>query len=184
MLSAAKHLEFHLAVVSGKPVDENGSDLFEQTRKQAECLCSIGIKNTIYLDSATIAMYAKEHSPAPPLNGDFTRLNDDAASFLIRLYNSVNILVPDPDSKSDNLYGLLALSKSQAYRKIKSLTGMAPNQLIQEVRLRRSLKAIKNNGHTIAETAFDLGFNSPTYFAKVFKKRFGFTPTDFSRISK
>ena len=69
-----------------------------------------------------------------------------------------------------DLNALFGLSKSQAYRKIKSVTGIAPNQLIQELRLRKSLKSLKKNDKTIAEIAFDLGFNSPTYFARVFKK--------------
>jgi AraC-like DNA-binding protein len=88
------------------------------------------------------------------------------------------------DFKSEELNTLLALSKSQTYRKIKSLIGVAPNQLIQEFRLCKSLKYLKKTNKTIAEIAFDLGFNSPTYFAKVFRKRFSITPTDFAKSSK
>jgi len=32
---------------------------------------------------------------------------------------------------------------------------------------------------TIAEIAYQSGFNSPTYFTRVFKKRFGISPTEF-----
>jgi AraC-like DNA-binding protein len=92
--------------------------------------------------------------------------------------------IEQPDFKSEDIDRMLGLSKSQTYRKIKSLTGIAPNQLIQEFRLRKSLKFLKQHSKTISETAYDLGFNSPAYFAKVFRKRFKITPTHFREISK
>ena len=92
--------------------------------------------------------------------------------------------IDQPDFKSEDIDKMLGLSKSQTYRKIKSLTGIAPNQLIQEFRLRKSLKCLKQSDATIAEIAYELGFNSPTYFAKVFRKRFDITPTYFTKISK
>ena len=92
--------------------------------------------------------------------------------------------IEQPDFKSEDIDRMLGLSKSQTYRKIKSLTGIAPNQLIQEFRLRKSLKFLKQHSKTISETAYDLGFNSPAYFAKVFRKRFNITPTHFREISK
>ena len=71
------------------------------------------------------------------------------------------------------------MSKSQASRKIKSLTGMTPNQLIQEARLQKALNNMSQNNKTISEIAYESGFNSPTYFTRVFKKRFGISPTNF-----
>jgi len=78
----------------------------------------------------------------------------------------------------------LNLSKAQSYRKIKSITGLAPNQLIQKLRLRESLKALKNKDKTVAEIAYDVGFNSPTYFTRVFKKRFHILPSSFLKVLK
>ena len=99
------------------------------------------------------------------------------------MFDILNEQLYNQDFKSETLNKLLGLSKSQAYRKIKALTGIAPNQLIQELRLRQSLKAISQNNKTIAEIAYDLGFNSPTYFTRLFKKRFGTLPTTFAKIN-
>jgi len=38
---------------------------------------------------------------------------------------------------------------------------MDPNQLIQELRLRQSIEQLQQKSHTIAEIAYDSGFNSP-----------------------
>ena len=58
---------------------------------------------------------------------------------------------------------------------------MTPNQLIQEYRLLKSVGALIETNKTIAEIGYDSGFNSPTYFARVFKKRFGISPTYFTK---
>lgn len=60
---------------------------------------------------------------------------------------------------------------------------MSPNELIREVRLRRSLNALKENNKTVAEIAYEFGFNSPTYFTRVFRKRYEILPTEFARLS-
>ena len=72
--------------------------------------------------------------------------------------------------------------QSKVYRKIKSLTGMAPNQLIQELRLRRSIELLQQKSHTIEEIAYNSGFNSPSYFTRLFKKRYDLLPTSFLKL--
>ena len=135
----------------------------------------------MYLDSETKILSDKERISSKIKIDDFKLVQNEDFIFLFQLVDILDEKLDNPDFKSENLNALLGLSKSQAYRKIKSLIGVAPNQLIQELRLRKSLKSLKQNGKTIAEIAFDLGFNSPTYFAKVFRKRFNITPTDFTK---
>jgi len=182
--SIPDNIEFTLTLVSGRPVDEEGNDLFEETKKKVQYLCLLGLKKTMYLDSETITLSDKERLSSKIKLDDFKVVRNEDFIFLFQLFDILNDKLSNSDFKSEDLNKLLALSKSQAYRKIKSLTGITPNKLIQELRLRKSLKRIKQNGKTIAEIAFDLGFNSPPYFAKVFRKRFSITPTDFTKISK
>jgi AraC-like DNA-binding protein len=37
-------------------------------------------------------------------------------------------------------------------------------------------------GRTVAEIAFDHGFNSPTHFGRVFRRRFGVTPREYREL--
>lgn len=173
------NLEFVVTLVSGSPVDEFGKDLFEETKKKAQYLSAVGLKKIMYIDNETEALSAKEPISPNVRAEEFKTINNDDFNFLFQLFNILDKKLYEPDFKSNELYSLLGLSKSQAYRKIKSLTEIAPNQLIQELRLRHSLINLKQNGKTISEIAFDLGFNSPTYFTRTFRKRFGITPTTF-----
>jgi len=180
--SISSNPEFTLSLVSGRPVDEQGNNLFEETKKKVRYLCELGPPKTMYLDSDTKAMADKERISSKIKTDEFKIILDKDSQFLMRLFDLLNERLPDPDFTSEDLNELLGLSKSQTYRKIKLLTGLAPNQLLRELRLRKSLKSLKQNDKTIAEIAYDFGFNSPAYYAKVFKTRFHITPSCFTKL--
>ncbi len=176
------NFEYRLALVSGNPVDERGTDLFEETKKRVRTLCWIGLSKVVYLDAITEALSHKE-SNTPKVSQAHVKIVDaHDFSFCEKLSKMLRLKMNSPDFKSENLGHLLGLSKAQTYRKIKSLTGMSPNTLIRELRLRKSLKALKNNHKTVAEIAYDLGFNSPTYFTRVFRNRYEVLPTSFAKL--
>lgn len=180
--SISSNPEFTLSLASGRPVDEQGNNLFEETKKKVRNLCELGPTKTMYIDSDTIAMSDKERISSKIKTDEFKIILDKDSQFLMRLFDLLNERLPDPNFISEDLNELLGLSKSHTYRKIKLLTELAPNQLIQELRLRKSLKSLKQNDKTIAEIAYDFGFNSPTYYAKVFKTRFHITPSCFTKL--
>ncbi len=177
------NIEYNLSLVSGKPVDEHGKDLFEETKKKVRYLCSLGLNQSIYIDSDTKALSDKEQRSTKIDFNDSKVIQHNDFVFLLQLFDILNEQLNNQDFKSETLNKLLGLSKSQAYRKIKALTGVAPNQLLQELRLRKSLRSIGQNSKNIAEIAYDLGFSSPTYFTRLFKKRFGTLPTTFAKIN-
>lgn len=73
----------------------------------------------------------------------------------------------------------MGLSRVQLYRKLKSLTNYAPNELLRIARLRRAASLLASSGLTIAEVGYEVGFTSPSYFAKCYKEEFGESPTEF-----
>ncbi|MCB0749131.1 MAG: DUF4242 domain-containing protein [Ignavibacteriae bacterium] len=178
------NIEFNLTLGSGRPVDEKGDNLFEETKKKVQYLCSFGLKKSMYLDYESKILSDKERLSSKINTEDFKLVKIEDFAFSNKLFDILENIIDKPEFKSEDFNELLGLSKSQTYRKIKSLTGLAPNQIIQEFRLRKSLRYLKITDKTIAEIAFDLGFNSPTYFTKIFRKRFGITPTVFAKISK
>ncbi|MCW8849471.1 MAG: DUF4242 domain-containing protein [Melioribacteraceae bacterium] len=182
--SIPNNIEFNLSIVNGRPVDEVGNNLFEETKRKVRYLCSLGLKNTMYLDSETKIVSDKERMSSKIETEEFRIVNNEDFLFSSQLYDILETKIGVPEFKSEDLFGLLGLSKSQANRKIKSLTGIAPNQLIQEFRLRNSLKILKQRNVTVAEIAFELGFNNPTYFTRVFRKRYNLTPTSFTKLFK
>lgn len=89
------------------------------------------------------------------------------------------------DNLSDENFGvrklssLLNLSSSQTLRKVKGATGKSVNQFIREIRLGKATKLLKETDLTSSEIAYQVGFNSASYFNRSFRKKFGITPGEY-----
>lgn len=81
----------------------------------------------------------------------------------------------------DDVVEELGLSKSTIQRRIKTISGKTFNQLLREFRLEQAKLIILNRGGNISEIAFQVGFNSISYFSYTFKNYFGFTPSDLDK---
>lgn len=73
----------------------------------------------------------------------------------------------------------MGLSRVQLYRKIKSLTNYAPNELLRIARLKKAASLLASSSMTVAEIGYEVGFSSPSYFTKCYKEQFGESPTEF-----
>ena len=85
----------------------------------------------------------------------------------------------DSELNVEDLGREMGLSRVQLYRKIKSLTNYAPNELLRMSRLKRAASLLASSGMTVAEIAYVVGFTSPSYFTKCYKEQFGESPTEF-----
>lgn len=82
----------------------------------------------------------------------------------------------------DDLADSVHMGRTSFYQKMKSLTGLTPNDYIMNFRLRKSAELLKKDaGLSVSDIAFQLGFSSPKYFAMCFKSKYGVTPTDYRK---
>ena len=95
-----------------------------------------------------------------------------------------NILQTIDTNLSNEFFGVemlcqeAGISERQLQRKLKAITNKSPNQLISSVRLHRAKELLLAQQHNIAEIAFQIGFSSPSYFSRCFKKEFGLRPSE------
>jgi signal transduction histidine kinase/DNA-binding response OmpR family regulator/streptogramin lyase len=74
------------------------------------------------------------------------------------------------------------VSRSSFFKKIKSLTGLAPVDFIREFRLQKALQIIEAGENNISQIAYGVGINDTRYFSKCFKQKYGMNPSEY--ISK
>ena len=96
--------------------------------------------------------------------------------------NKIITVINDNMTQSDFGYVQLALklhlSESQLYRKLKATSGKSTAVFIRSIRLQKGKELIQTTDKTISEVAYDVGFNDPSYFSRVFKEEFGHAPSD------
>ena len=100
--------------------------------------------------------------------------------FIDKLKACIDINLGNQKLNVDLLSEHFAISRTQLNRKIKSLTGQTPNNLIRSVRLKKAYEIIKTDGVRVSEAAYITGFADPNYFTVCFKKEFGVNPSKLS----
>lgn len=105
-------------------------------------------------------------------------LGDKDKTFYDRWKEVMEKHIPDSDISMDDLAGELGLGRVQLYRKLKALTGKAPNELLRSARLQRSRILLERTELTVSQITYEVGFTSPSYFTKCFKEEFGIGPTE------
>jgi AraC-like DNA-binding protein len=170
-------LKIKMGLSAGVPVTEK-LNIFEDTVKMSKYL-SEATPGCITVTSEVKDLFEAENLSST-IDKSVVVLDLNAEKFLKSLMEYLEKEWNNPALNVEKLSVGLGLSKSQTNRKLKFLTAKSPNQFIQEIRLQKSLAAIKLNNRTISEIAYDSGFTSPTYFSRAFKKRFGISPKEFA----
>jgi signal transduction histidine kinase/ligand-binding sensor domain-containing protein/CheY-like chemotaxis protein len=98
--------------------------------------------------------------------------------FLNKLQNEVDKRIADPGFSIDSLAETMFMSRSNFYRKIKGISGMAPNDYLKVIRLNKALELLEKENVRISDVFEKVGFSSSSYFAKCFKSQFGISPKD------
>lgn len=99
--------------------------------------------------------------------------------FLKQALDVVEKYMDNPDFSVEDFSREMYLSRKALYNKILSLTGKAPLEFIRSIRIKRAAQLLEKSGMTIAEIAYDVGFNNPKNFTKYFKEEFKVLPSQY-----
>jgi len=97
--------------------------------------------------------------------------------FMEKLLELMEKNIDNGDLVVDDLVQELAVSRSVFFKKLKSLTGLAPIEFIKEIRIKRAIQLIEAGEFSMTQISYMVGINDPRYFSKCFKQKMGVTPT-------
>ncbi|WP_300600780.1 two-component regulator propeller domain-containing protein [Niabella sp.] len=87
--------------------------------------------------------------------------------------------IADPDFSVESLSQALFMSRVTLYRKLLTLTGKTPIDFLKTIRLKKAALLLSKSGKSIAEIAYETGFNNPKNFTKQFKEEFNILPSRY-----
>jgi len=155
---------------------ESGADICMESPLSGEYLRA-QIKNLL-TNRARIKDYF-----AHSLFAHMTSSSKEKEKFLHKLNDFISHNLPNIDLDVDTLAKLMNMSRPTFYRKLKSVSDLTPNELINVARLNRAAELISTTGHKVCEIAKMVGFNSQSNFGKAFLKRFHATPTEYQQMT-
>ena len=101
-------------------------------------------------------------------------------AFAERMKQIVEDHLSDPNLSVEYLGTMLQLSRTQLFRRVKSVTGKGPLDYIRERRLIKADQLLHTTDKTIQQISLELCFSNPGYFTKCYKEYFGHLPSDRS----
>jgi AraC-like DNA-binding protein len=168
--------ELSIGLHAGIPVTDKKS-IFEDTIKLAQRMCIISAAEVVI--STEVQHLFDSENVGEVLNGTYIHtLSQVEERFLNGLMEFTEKEWQNAELKVDDFEKNIGISKSRLYREMIRLTGKSPNVFLLHFRLRKSLQMLQKQKGNISEVAFDSGFNSPSYYAKCFRKRYGIMPSE------
>jgi signal transduction histidine kinase/ligand-binding sensor domain-containing protein/DNA-binding response OmpR family regulator len=139
------------------------------------------------LGSLRIIVQKKELLKQKYLSGDTITASHDLVltnsdeNFIAMLDKIILKNLSDTEFGNDQLAEALSLSKSSLMRKLKGLLDTTPNEYIRTKRLNIAASMLQQSNCRINEVCYAVGFYTPSYFTKCFKRKFGMQPNEYMK---
>ncbi|MBS1660358.1 MAG: response regulator [Bacteroidetes bacterium] len=99
---------------------------------------------------------------------------------LAKLTSLILQFIDNPDLSVDTLADEMHMSRPTLYRKIKTISDLTPNELINLTRLKKAAELLALEKYSINEISIMVGFASATHFGRNFSKHYGMTPSSYA----
>ena len=88
--------------------------------------------------------------------------------------------ISDADYDREQFASDMCVSSSTLYNKLRALTGQSITSFINSIRLKEACRIMRQHPDIkMTELSMEVGFNTPKYFTKLFKKEFGMLPSEY-----
>ena len=123
----------------------------------------------------------KRFSREVEINPKEVTVNKLDETFLENCISLIEEKISEQDFNVERLCIELGMSRTQAYKKVKSLSGFALNEFIIQIKLKRAAKMLIETSMNISEIAYTLGFNDHSHMNRHFRNAFNCSPKVYRR---
>jgi signal transduction histidine kinase/ligand-binding sensor domain-containing protein/DNA-binding response OmpR family regulator len=113
------------------------------------------------------------------VNADRVVMTSKDEAFIKNVILTVEERMIDAQFKIETIAEAMAMGQKTFYRKLKSLTGVAPGEFVRDIRLQKAKQLLDTHTNNVSEVAYLVGFTSPKYFATCFKEKYQVSPSDY-----
>lgn len=164
-------IDFKMGLSGGQPLTEE-TGFFELVLNTVQRLVFIAENREIIASNLVKKMNRNRKA------GKHIRfINATEEQFLLKLFDAVENNISDNSFSVEKLSRYAGVSRSQLYRKLKSIAGCPPNRFIRNIRMQKAMHLIMEEQYNISEISLKVGYSSPSYFSRCFHQKYGVTPS-------
>lgn len=106
-------------------------------------------------------------------------MSDDARRFLEKALKCIDRNMSNSEYSIEDFASDMAMERSTLYRKLLAVMGQKPLEFVRIIRLNRAAELLRTGRYSVVQVSEMVGFNSPRYFSKHFRDRFGCLPSEY-----
>lgn len=118
---------------------------------------------------------------APELSADTLTRSDRDKMFIQQVTDIINKNLGAEAFSVELLAKKMNCSRTNFYKKMRGITGETPHEFIRTLQMKKAALLLKETNESVADIAYQVGYNDANYFSKSFKKHFGKTPKTYQK---
>lgn len=111
--------------------------------------------------------------------GDQPFVSEMDKLFVNKLERTFKLNMSNSEYTIDSLCRDMGMSRSVFFNRLKNLTNLSPNDYLRIKRMDHAAELIRSKNHSIDEISLMVGYNDVRHFKTLFKKKFGFQPSEY-----
>lgn len=187
---------YGLNLIHIKEVNSNSFYPFNTKEMPAGTIYSMELSNNNQPAETDNPLFQKLHTNDPPkfyreikkrFTQNFSRTEKllasleknrpQEAAFMQKINTLIKVNIENEDFGTEELCKAMFLSRTQLFRKMKTIVKEAPANYIRILRLQKAKELLETSDLTISEVAYKSGFQTINHFTKVFKEQYGIPPS-------
>ncbi|MES2276217.1 MAG: two-component regulator propeller domain-containing protein [Bacteroidota bacterium] len=113
-----------------------------------------------------------------------TPLQNEDEKLLRSIVEYIELNILNDSLSVEELSRQMNMSRGSLYNKVLMLTGKSPVEFIRSIRLKKAVYLLENSHMTISQICYEVGFNTPKYFTKLFKDEYGVIPSVYASSAR
>jgi AraC-like DNA-binding protein len=103
--------------------------------------------------------------------------------FLQELSRTMENNYSNPDFGVEELANMLNISRSSLNRKMRDILNTTANNYIRDKKIEKAEELLRTSTMQVNEICYKVGFTTPSYFIKCFRKKYGMSPNEYANSS-
>ncbi len=108
-----------------------------------------------------------------------TPLQNEDEKLLKSIVEYIELNILNDNLSVEELGRQMSISRGSLYNKVIMLTGKSPGEFIRSIRLKKAVYLLENSQMTISQICYEVGFNTPKHFTKLFKDEYNILPSAY-----
>ena len=111
-------------------------------------------------------------------------MQTDDEKLLRNIVDYIELNILNDNLSVEELSRQMNMSRVSLYKKVLVITGKSPVEFIRLIRLKKALQLLADSQLSISQVSYEVGFNTPKYFTKMFKEEYGMLPSEYINANR